>query len=164
MTSMEQLSFADLEYARKRRRTKREKFLTEMDRLIPWDDFVERIRPVYYRKRKGRPPRDPETMLRMYLLQIWYRLSDDALEDAVYDSYAMRRFMHLDFIRESVPDATTLARFRRLLQKSGLAKEFSDTVAALLKQKKKTLRRGTLMEATLPTAPNHVTAKKQSSD
>ena len=158
---MEQLSFADLEYARKRRRTKREKFLAEMDRLIPWDDFVERIKPVYYRKRKGRPPRDPETMLRMYLLQTWYRLSDDALEDAVYDSYAMRRFMGLDFIRESVPDATTLARFRRLLQKSGLAKEFSDAITALLKQKKKTLRRGTLMEATLPAAAKRAGAKKK---
>ena len=157
---MEQLSFADLEYARKRRRTKREKFLTEMDRLIPWDDFVEQIKPIYYHKRKGRPPRNPETMLRMYLLQTWYRLSDDALEDAVYDSYAMRRFMGLDFIRESVPDATTLARFRRLLQKSGLAKEFSDTIAALLKQKKKALRRGTLMEATLPSAPKHTHSEK----
>ena len=156
----QQLSFADLEYARKRRRTKREKFLGEMDRLIPWEAFVEKIRPFYYRKRKGRPPRDPETMLRMYLLQIWYRLSDDALEDAVYDSYAMRRFMHLDFIRESVPDATTLARFRRLLQKSGLAKEFTDTIAALLKQKKKSLRRGTLMEATLPSAPKHTHSEK----
>ena len=158
---MEQLSFADLEYARKRRRTKREKFLNEMDRLVPWDGFVARIKPIYYSKRKGRPPRDPETMLRMYLLQTWYRLSDDALEDAVYDSYAMRRFMGLDFIRESVPDATTLARFRRLLQKSGLAKEFSETVAALLKQKRKTLRRGTLAEATLPTAPKHGSSKKQ---
>lgn len=155
----QQLSFADLEYARKRRRTKREKFLGEMDRLIPWDAFVERIKPYYYSKRRGRPPRDPETMLRMYLLQVWYRLSDDALEDAVYDSYAMRRFMRLDFIRESVPDATTLARFRKMLQKSGLAKEFADTIAALLKQKKKSLRRGALTEAALPAAPRGKTSR-----
>ncbi len=157
----QQLSFADLEYGRKKKHTKREKFLTEMDRLIPWGDFVERIKPIYYRKRKGRPPRDPETMLRMYLLQTWYRLSDDALEDAVYDSYAMRRFMGRDFVRESGPDATALARFRRLLQKSGLAKEFADTIAELLKQKKKTLRRGTLTEATLPAAAKRAGAKKK---
>ena len=156
----QQLSFADLEYARKRRRTRREKFLTYMDGLIPWETFVEQIKPVYYRNRKGRPPRDPETMLRMYFLQLWYRLSDDALEDAVYDSYAMRRFMRLDFIRESVPDATTLARFRRLLQKTGLAKEFSETVADLLRQKKKSLRRGSISEPGLPAAAN---AKKNRS-
>ena len=158
---MDQLSFADLEYARKRRRTKREKFLTYMDGLIPWDAFVEQIKPLYYGGRKGRPPRDPETMLRMYLLQTWYHLSDNALEDAVYDSYAMRKFMRLDFIRESVPDATTLARFRRLLQKSGLAKEFSETVAGLLKQRRRILRRGFPSEAALVAAPKRKAADKK---
>ena len=112
----QQISFADLEYGRRKKHTKREQFLTYMDEITPWDELVERIRPYYYKNGRGRKPRGIETMLRMYLLQTWFRLSDNALEDAVYDSYAMRQFMHLDFMRQSVPDATTLRRFRKIAE------------------------------------------------
>lgn len=157
----QQISFADLEYGRKKKRTKREKFLTYMDELIPWDELVERIKPFYYKGDKGRQPRGIETMLRMYLLQTWFRLSDNALEDAVYDSYAMRQFMHLDFMRQSVPDATTLRRFRNLLFKSGLAKEFDETIAAALKQRRRHLRRGAIADACLIAAPKRKPPQKK---
>ena len=155
-----QLSFADLEYAVRKRPTKREQFLDTMDELIPWDAFVEQIKPYYYKSRQGRKPRGIETMLRMYLLQTWFGLSDKGLEDAIRDSYAMRRFMHLDFMRESVPDATTLYRFRKLLIKTGLAREFTETIAAALKQRRLHLRRGSLTDACLISIPQRKPAQK----
>ena len=154
----QQLSFADLEYGRKKRRTKREQFLTYMDEITPWDELTERIRPYYYKSGRGRKPRGIEIMLRMYLLQTWFRLSDNALEDAVYDSYAMRQFMHLDFMRQSVPDATTLRRFRKVVAASGVMQMYHTALSAFLKEQGLTLRRGTLAEASLPAAPG---AKKK---
>ena len=150
----QQISFADLEYGRKKKRTKREKFLTYMDEITPWDEIVERIKPYYYKDGKGRKPRGIETMFRMYLLQTWFRLSDNALEDAVYDSYAMRQFMHLDFMRQSVPDATTLRRFRKIVEKSGVAQEYFTALSAFLKDQGMILHRGVITEAALPSAPN----------
>ena len=117
---MKQQTLSDIEYANRRRITKREDFLRTMDELIPWEPWVARIRPHYYSGRKGRRPRDLETMLRMYLLKHWYTLSDEGIEDAINDSYAMREFMRLDFLKEQVPDASTLMRFRALLRESGL--------------------------------------------
>lgn len=154
----QQLSFADLEYGRKKKHTKREQFLAYMDEITPWDELVERIKPYYYKNGKGRKPRGIETMLRMYLLQTWFRLSDNALEDAVYDSYAMRQFMHLDFMRQSVPDATTLRRFRKIVAESGVAQEYFTALSAFLKEQGYVLRRGSLAEASLPAAPG---AKKK---
>ena len=154
----QQISFADLEYGRRKKHTKREQFLTYMDEITPWDELVERIRPYYYKNGRGRKPRGIETMLRMYLLQTWFRLSDNALEDAVYDSYAMRQFMHLDFMRQSVPDATTLRRFRKIVSQSGVAQEYASALSVFLKEQGVTLRRGTIAEASLPTAPG---AKKK---
>ena len=157
----QQISFADLEYGRKKKRTKRERFLTYMDEITPWDEIVERIRPYYYKDGKGRKPRGIETMFRMYLLQTWFRLSDNALEDAVCDSYAMRQFMHLDFMRQSVPDATTLRRFRKTVERSGVAQEYFTALSAFLKTQGLTLRRGSIAEAALPAAPNAAKKRKK---
>jgi IS5 family transposase len=107
----DQTSFTDLEYGQRRRGSRREQFLTTMDTTIPWARWVELIEPHYYAQRpgkKGRKAKPIETMLRMYLLQVWFSLSDEGVEEAIYDSYAMRRFMGLDFAHEQVPDATTL--------------------------------------------------------
>ncbi|WP_299518251.1 transposase [uncultured Serinicoccus sp.] len=90
-----------------------------MDQTIPWDRWVAVIQPHYYQERRGKRGCKPvplETMLRMYLLQLWFSLSDEGAEEAFYDSYAMRRFMGLDFARQQVPDATTLLHFRHLLE------------------------------------------------
>ena len=102
----EQPSFTDVEYGNRRRVSRREKFLETMDATIPWATWVGLIEPHYYSDRpgkRGRKAKPVETMLRMYLLQVWFSLSDEGVEDAVYDSYAMRRFMGLDFAVEQVP-------------------------------------------------------------
>ena len=104
---MKQQTFSDIEYANRRRTTKREAFLDSMESIIPWKDWVELIRPFYPQGKRGRRPIEIETMLRMYLMQNWFNLSDVGIEDAIYDSYAMRKFMRLDFLNQQVPDATT---------------------------------------------------------
>ena len=113
---MMQQTFSDIEYSNRKRITKRETFLNEMDRILPWAEWTEMIEPFYPKGRRGRKPRGIETMLRMYLMQNWFRLSGEGMEDAVYDSYSMRSFLHLDFLHEQAPDASTLLRFRRLLR------------------------------------------------
>ena len=112
-----QITMTDIEYSNRKRTTKKEDFLNKMNGIIPWTEQVELIRPYYPSGKRGRPVRGIETMLRMYLLQIWFNLSDEGVEDAIYNSYAMRTFMGLDFMNESAPDATTLLKFRHLLEK-----------------------------------------------
>ena len=105
---MKQETFTDIEYSCRKKKTKREEFLEIMDEIIPWEEWVCVIEPYYPRGKRGRPPMGIEKMLRMYLLQIWFNLSDPATEDAIYDSYAMRKFAGIDFMTEAVPDETTL--------------------------------------------------------
>lgn len=111
---MAQLTFSDIEYSNRKRKTKREQFLDMMDKIVPWNQWVEIIKPYYPNSKRGRPAKGIETMLRMYLMQNWFNLSDEGIEDAIYDSYAMRTFMHIDFTQQQVPDATTLLKFRFL--------------------------------------------------
>ena len=111
---MKQETFTDIEYSFRKKKTKREEFLEIMDEIIPWDEWVGVIEPYYPSGKRGRPPMGIEKMLRMYLLQIWFNLSDPATEDAIYDSYAMRTFTGIDFMTEAVPDETTLCKFRHL--------------------------------------------------
>ena len=92
--AMKQETFTDIEYSFRKKKTKREAFLEIMDEIIPWDEWVGVIKPYYPKGKRGRPPMGIEKMLRMYLLQIWFNLSDPATEDAIYDSYAMRKLMH----------------------------------------------------------------------
>ena len=95
-----------------------------MDEIIPGEEWVSLIVPHYPSGKRGRPPIEIEIMLRMYLLQCWFNLSDEGVEDAVYDSYAMRKFMGINFFEENVPDATTLLHFRRLLEEKGRQKSY----------------------------------------
>ena len=94
----QQPTTTDTEYANRKRITKREAFLKMMDEIIPWAEWVEIIRPFYLKGEQGRPPLGIELMLRMYLLQIWFNLSDEMTEDSIYDSYSMRCFMGLNFV------------------------------------------------------------------
>ena len=124
----DQPSFTDIEYGNRRRVSRREAFLETMDTTIPWDVWVGLIEPHYYAAgpgKRGRKAKPIATMLRMYLLQVWFSLSDEGVEEAIYDSCAMRRFMGLDFAVEQVPDATTLLHFRHLLEKHRLARSCS---------------------------------------
>ena len=154
----EQQSFTDLEYGNRRRVSRREQFLESMDAVIPWEQWVGLIRPFYYADKrdgkKGRKPKPLETMLRMYLLQVWFSLSDEGVEDAVYDSYAMRRFMGLDFAVEQVPDATTLLAFRHLMEEHGLAEKLFEAQNAMFDEQGWVMRGGTIVDATIIAAPS----------
>lgn len=108
---MKQQSFTDMEYGGRRRVSKREDFLDIMEEIIPWDERVSLVEPHYYCGKRGRPPLGIEKMLRMYLLQAWFNLSDEGVEDAIYDSYAMRKFMKIDFMKENVPDPQPCCTF-----------------------------------------------------
>ncbi len=146
---MMQQTFSDIEYSNRKRPTKRESFLDAMDRLLPWDEWVEMISPFYPRGRRGRKPRGAEIMLRMYLMQGWFHLSGEGVEDAVYDSYSMRSFLHLDFLHEQVPDATTLLRFRRLLRSHRLDEKISEELQTRLSEQGLVLHEGMMTEAGL---------------
>ena len=109
-------SFSQAEYAGKKKQTRRDKFLAEMEHIVPWARLVERLRPFYPKGERGRPPIGLERMLRIYFLQQWYGLADEALEDALYDSQALRGFVGIDLSVEAVPDATTMLKFRHWLE------------------------------------------------
>jgi IS5 family transposase len=155
MAGMErQRSFAQAEYARKKKVTRREHFLGEMNRVVPWERLVGLIQPHYPTGKRGRPPMGIEKMLRVYFLQQWYGLADEALEDMIYDSQAMRNFAGIDLGRDAVPDATTLLKFRHLLEKHELTKLLFDEVNALLSEHQLLMREGTLVDATIIAAPS----------
>ena len=152
---MSQRSFASAEYAMKKKRTRRERFLAEMERIVPWSRLIAVIEPLYPKSgRVGRPPIGVPKMLRMYCLQQWYGLADEALEDALYDSQALRDFVGIDLSRESVPDATTLLRFRRLLQDNDLTRALFDEINAHLTGQGLLMRAGTIVDATIIAAPS----------
>src|ERR1700751_4502719 len=111
-TMERQMSFAQSEFAGKKKTTRRERFLGEMERVVPWPRLIALVEPHYPKGKTGRPPIGIERMLRIYFLQQWYALADEALEDALYDSQSMRTFAGIDLGIESVPDATTLLHFR----------------------------------------------------
>ena len=144
---MIQQTFSDIEYAHRRRRTRRESFLDFMDELIPWAAWIELIRPCYPTGKRGRPPRDIETMLRMYLIQIWFGLSAAGTTEAVNDSHAMRSFMHLDFMTQQVPDASTLLRFRHLLEKNHIDEIIAADLNDRLARAGYTIRNGKIVDA-----------------
>jgi len=149
-----QTSFADFEYDNRSRKTKREKFLDTMDGLIPWKQWIDVIVPFYPTGKRGRPPRGIETMLRMILLQDWFNLSDEGLEDAIYDSYAFRKFMGINFLQEQAPDATTLCKFRALLNDNGLAEQIFGCVKEMLDETGKIMHGGTIVDASIIDAPS----------
>ena len=149
-----QTSFAQGEYARKKKTTRREKFLAQMEAVVPWARLVALIVPHYPAGKRGRPPVGIERMLRLYFLAQWYALADEALEDALYDSQAMRTFSGIDLGSEAVPDATTLLHFRHLLEAHDLGRGIFEEVGALLGEKKLLMREGTLIDATIIAAPS----------
>ena len=148
-----QLTFSDIENSNRKRKTRREQFLEIMEEIIPWQEWVDFIRPFYPSGERGRPPKGIELMLRMYLLQIWFTLSDEGLEDAIYDSYAFQRFMGINFLREQVPDATTLLHFRHLIEKNNIAEKLFAAINRVLEQAGCLMRGGTIVDATIINAP-----------
>ena len=102
-----QTSFSQAEFADKKKITRREKFLARMEEIIPWPRLLAVLEPFYPKGERGRPPIGLERLLRVYFLQQWYGLADEVLEDAIYDSQAMRGFARIDLAADGVPDATT---------------------------------------------------------
>src|SRR3984885_10063556 len=130
-----QASFAQAEYAQKKRQTRRDRFLAEMEQVVPWARLIERLRPLYPKGERGRPPIGLERMLRVYFLQQWYGLADEALEDALYDSQALRSFAGIELNRDPVPDATTVLHFRHWLEQHDLTKVLFEEVGATLEER-----------------------------
>lgn len=155
------MTLSDYEYAERKKSTRREEFLKAMDEIIPWEAWVEMIRPHYPSGKRGRPVRGIETMLRMYLLQIWFTLSDVGVEDAIYDSYAMRLFMKLNFLNEQVPDSTTLLKFRHLLEEHKIGEQIFEDLKERLDKAGLLMHGGTIVDATIIHAPT--STKKKSS-
>lgn len=149
-----QRTFTDFEYASRKRTTRREEFLKVMESIIPWKDWVALIEPYYPTGKRGRPPRGIEIMLRMYFLQIWFSLSDEMVEDSIYDSYAMRTFLGVDFGDAQAPDATTLLKFRHLLEKHELTKKLFDDLSSRLESHGCMMRGGSIVDATIIQAPS----------
>ena len=158
------LSFAQAEYAQKKKTTRRDQFLAEMEAVVPWGRGVALIAPHYPKGRRGRPPVGVDRMLRVYFLQQWYGLADEALEDTIYDSQAMRRFVGIDLGTQSVPDATTLLNFRHLLEQHELTRRILEEVNAHLTERGLLLRAGTLVDATLIAAPNSTKNRQRARD
>ena len=162
---MNQTSFASAEFRHKKKTTRREKFLADMQRVVPWARLLAAVEPNYPSSgRRGRPPVGLERMLRMYFVQQWYGLADEALEDAVYDSQALRDFIGIDLSCESVPDATTLLKFRHLLQKHDLTRILFEQINAHLAEQGLLMRAGTIVDATILAAPSSTKNKKGERD
>ncbi|MCP9792575.1 IS5 family transposase [Vulcanococcus limneticus Candia 3F8] len=151
-----QLGFSDYEQTTAKKLTKREKFLAEMEAVVPWQALIERIEPHYPKtsKKGGRPPYPLATMLRIHLLQQWYSLSDPAMEEALIEVPTMRRFAGIDLISDRIPDETTILTFRHLLEKHGLGEQIFETVKDHLSKRGMTMRQGTIVDATLIAAPS----------
>ena len=150
---MTQMSFGDAEYAGKRKQTRREIFLAEMERVVPWKSLLNLIEPFYPIAGNGRPPYPLETMLRVHLLQNWYGLSDPAMEEALYEITPMRVFAGLS-LSAPIPDETTILNFRRLIETNELAPEILSRVNAYLGRKGLLLKRGSVVDATIIAAPS----------
>jgi IS5 family transposase len=161
---MKSLSFASLAYEQKKKKTRREQFLEEMDRVIPWEVMLKIIIPHYPKAGNGRQPMEPEMMLRIYFLQQWYGLSDPAMEDSLYDSESIRRFAGIDLHSDAVPDETTILHFRHLLEKHRLTEQLFEQTRQYLTDKGLLVREGTIVDATILNAPSSTKNSEQKRD
>lgn len=149
---MDQMSFSDAEYATKKKTTRREVFLTEMEQVVPWHTLLKVVQPFYPVAGRGRRPYPLMAMLRVHLMQNWFGLSDPAMEEALYEIVSMRKFAGLRVT--AIPDETTILNFRRLIETNELAPMIFDKVNAHLTRKGLMLKRGSIVDATIISAPS----------
>ena len=161
---MKQISFSQAEFQRKKRRTRREVFLDEMEQIMPWAELFAVVEPHYPKGERGRPPVGLERILRMYFVQQWNGFSDEGVEDAITDSQALQKFVGIDLSREAAPDATTVLQFRHLLEQHGLTKKLFDVVNGTLGAAGLMMREGTIVDATIIAAPPSVKNKSNARD
>ena len=147
------MSFSDAEFAGKKKRTRRELFLAEMEQVVPWKALVKLLEPFYCHGERGRRPYPLQTMLRVHLMQNWFGLSDPAMEEALYEIGSMRAFAKLSLAR-SIPDETTILNFRRRIEENDLAEDLLALVNKHLTRNGLMLRRGTIVDATIISAPS----------
>jgi IS5 family transposase len=157
-------SFSQAEYAGKKKQTRRDKFLAEMEQVVPWPRLVERLRPLYPKGERGRPPIGLERMLRIHFLQQWYGLADGAMEDALYDSQALRGFAGIDLTVAAVPDETTILNFRHWLESHELSQALFTEVSAMLEERGLLMRQGTIVDATIIAAPSSTKNERKARD
>jgi len=160
---MTQLTFGDLEYAGKRKRTRREIFLAEMEQVVPWQELLALIQPHYPKAGRGRRPYPITSMLRIHLMQNWFGLSDPGMEEALYEIVPMRQFAQLP-LTGALPDETTVLNFRRLLETHHLAPKLLEAVNAHLTEMGLMLRRGTIVDATIIAAAPSTKNKDKARD
>jgi len=152
-TLMKQTTFSSLAWNRKKKTTRREAFLAEMEQVIPWQKFMQLIEPVYPKAGAGRQPHPLERMLRVHFMQIWFNLSDPQAEDSLDDFESMRRFAGIELDADAIPDESTILRFRHLLEEHHLAEQIFAEVRSLLEQRNLLLKSGTIVDATIIAAP-----------
>lgn len=160
----QQPSFASLAYQQKKKVTRREEFLSQMDRCVPWQLLESTVEPKYPKAGLGRRPMPLKTMLRIHMMQQWFNLSDPAMEDALYDSDSMRRFAGIELGDDAVPDETTILNFRHLLEEHDLAKAIFTEIEGGLEALGLIVRKGTIMDATIISAPSSTKNKDQARD
>jgi len=162
---MQQQTFAEVTFERYRKPTRRERFLDEMNQVVPWADLAAAIEPVYPKADgPGRPPVGVERMLRIHCLQQWFNLSDPAVEESLYDSRAMRQFIGIDLGREPVPDETTICKFRHLLEAHQLGARLFALIGKYLAEQGLQVTRGTIVDATIISAPSSTKNCKKERD
>ncbi|MCK5307690.1 MAG: IS5 family transposase [Zetaproteobacteria bacterium] len=162
---MRQKTFAEGTFEQYRKPTRRERFLSDMDKIIPWRELCDVIEPFYPKvEGAGRPPIGIERMLRIHFLQHWFNLSDPAVEEALYDSRAMRNFVGIDLGREAAPDETTVCKFRHLLEAHNLGKQLFALIAGYLDENGMKVSRGTIVDATIIDAPASTKNRKKARD
>ncbi|MEG4597056.1 IS5 family transposase [Microcoleus sp. F8_C2] len=150
---MKQLSLAQGGFEKYAKTSRRAEFLAEMDRVVPWAELCALIEPHYPKAGRGRPPVGLQRMLRLHFLQHWYNLSDPGLEEELLESESMRRFVGIDLGVERVPDETTVCKFRHLLERNGLGEQIFKRVGEHLQARGFRLSAGTIVDATLISAP-----------
>jgi IS5 family transposase len=136
------------------RKSKREQFLDEMERVVPWAQLQALVEAHYPKGENGRPPVGLSIMLRVYFLQQWFNLSDPGAEEALYESPALRRFAGVDLGRAPAPDESTILQFRHLLEKHDLGGAMLNAVNEYLESRGIRISRGTIVDATILHAPS----------
>ncbi|NBB81472.1 MAG: IS5 family transposase [Verrucomicrobia bacterium] len=160
---MDQMSFADMEYQNKKRKTRREKFLDRIENLIPWERLEKKLKRSYPKGKTGRPPYPLGTMLRIHCMQLFYNLSDPAMKDALYEIESMRRFAGLR-LSDRLPDETTILNFRHFLEQHNLGQEIFEEVNAHLQDHGLMLREGSIVDASIIDAPSSTKNQKGERD
>ncbi len=165
LNPMKQTTFAALNYAAKKKQTRREKFLDEMERVVPWAELEAVIEPHYPKAgRRGGQPKPMSAMLRIYFMQQWYGLSDPGMEDTLYEIESMRRFAGLELVEDALPDETTILNFRRLLETHQLTAKMMNVISDVLTDKGLLLKGGTMVDATIIHAPPSTKNKSRARD